>query len=468
MKNFAVVLVLVISQTLWAAPPVLKFSDPLPSNAFSELYKAINPAVVNISSAFRPKVLRPQLNRRDPFFDFFEEFLGPQGEMGARPAQSLGTGFIVEEDGLIVTNNHVVAGADEIKVQVVGDKKMFDAKVVGRDERSDIALIKIKGNHKFPVVSLGNSDKVEVGEWVAAFGNPFGHSNSMSKGIISAKGRSIQELNSFPFLQTDASINPGNSGGPLVNLKGEVIGVNTAIDARAQGIGFAIPIDSVKGLLPQLKEKGKISRGFLGVNLADLDPRSARQLGLKNSEGSLIVNVVGGSPADRAGIKTYDVITKFGDSEIKTSRDLSNAVLDAPVGKSVGVEVIRNGKQVKLQVSTLDTDKQTKLNTESVKPKSVSGEDAGYSMGFKIARLTPNVAKDLNIPYNKREPPVVVSVEEGTPAATGGVRSGDVILDVNQEKVDSVKSVQKTLKKGPNILRVQRGEMVTLVYVETA
>jgi len=453
-------------QMSWAAP-ALKFGDPIPQNAFTELYKAINPAVVNISSAFRPRITHQQMNPyRDPFFDFFEEFFGPQDPRAPRPAQSLGTGFIIESDGLIVTNSHVVAGADEIKVQVVGDKKMYEAKVIGIDERSDIALLRIRGEHKLPTVSMGSSEAVEVGEWVAAFGNPFGHSNSITKGIISAKGRSIQEINAFPFLQTDASINPGNSGGPLVNMKGEVIGVNTAIDARAQGIGFAIPIDSVKGLIPQLKEKGKVTRGFLGVNLADLDPRSARQLGLGNNEGALIVNVVPGSPADKAGIKIYDVVTKFGDKEVSSSRELSNAVLDTPIGKTVEIQVIRNGRPMKLSVKTQENERVAKLATPFKGSRTITGEEANHDLGFKMARLTKQVADELKIPYSKREPPVVVGIRNGTPAASSGLRPGDMILDVNQEKVASVKDVQKHLRKGPNILRVQRGEMVTLVFLE--
>ncbi|MGE3975280.1 MAG: Do family serine endopeptidase [Bdellovibrionales bacterium] len=442
----------------------MKLSDPLPANIFIELNKLVNPAVVSISTSSKAQVFqRPRSG--DPFFDFFEEFMGPQNDRGPRPAQALGTGFIIESDGLIVTNTHVVNAATEIKVQMSGDKKLYDAELVGKDERSDVALIRVKSAGKnLPTVKLGSSDLVQVGEWVAAFGNPFGHTDSMSKGIISAKGRSIKEINAYPFLQTDASINPGNSGGPLVNMKGEVIGVNTAIDARAQGIGFAIPIDSVKTLLPQLKEKGRISRGFLGVALADLDFRSAQQLGLKSPEGALIVNVVPASPADKGGIKLYDVITKFGEREVKSARDLSNAVLDQPVGKPVTVEMIRNGRSTKVTLHTIESNKEKPRVT--VKPKSISGEETPYNLGFKLARLTTNVAKDLQMSYQKREPPVVTEILPGSPASNSNLRVGDVILDVNRMRVDSVKSVQQNLKEGVNVLRIQRGEMVSLVFIE--
>jgi serine protease Do len=443
----------------------MKLSEPLPANAFIELNKLVNPSVVSISTSSRPlQMQRPR--RGDPFFDFFEEFMGPQGPGGQRPAQALGTGFIIEADGLIVTNTHVVNAADSIKVQLSGDKKLYDAELVGKDERSDVALIRMKGGGKsLPTVKLGSSEAVQVGEWVAAFGNPFGHTNSMSKGIISAKGRTIEEINAYPFLQTDASINPGNSGGPLVNLKGEVIGVNTAIDARAQGIGFAIPIDSVKSLLPQLKEKGKIIRGYLGVNLADLDFRSAQQLGLKSPEGALIVNVIPGSPAEKGGLRLYDVITKFGDRDVNSARDLQNAVLDQPVGKQASVEIQREGKAMKLSLQTSESEK-SKARTVP-KPKAVAGKESPYKLGFKLTPLTAAVAQDLNLPYQKREPPVVTDILPDSPASNSPLRVGDIILDVNQKPVTSVSDVNKKLKDGVNVLRIQRGEMVSLVFIES-
>jgi len=221
---------------------------------------------------------------RDPFFDMLEQMYGfrgqPQPQNNTPRPHSLGTGFLIREDGLIVTNNHVIAGADEIEVQIEEKSdKMYQAKIIGSDERTDIALIKIEGKN-FPSVSLGSSSDLQVGEWVAAFGNPFGQGHTLTKGIVSAKGRNLSEINRFPMIQTDTPINPGNSGGPLVNSRGQVIGVNAAIDPRAQGMGFAIPIDEVKKLLPQLEKSGHLRKGFLGIQLGDLDPQAAMQLDL--------------------------------------------------------------------------------------------------------------------------------------------------------------------------------------------
>lgn len=253
----------------------LKAGDPLPADTFIELNKLVNPAVVNISTSQMPRPnRRPPRGYPDPFFDLFQQFMGPGpfNFQQQQPLQALGTGFIIREDGLILTNNHVVDKADVIKVQLnENDKDTYDAKIIGRDSATDIALLKIESKKKLPTAQLGSSSGLQVGEWVAAFGNPYGHGHTMTKGIISALGREIDELNRFPFLQTDASINPGNSGGPLVNTQGLVIGVNTAIDARAQGIGFAIPINEVKSILPMLEKDGSIKRGFLGVLMQDLD-----------------------------------------------------------------------------------------------------------------------------------------------------------------------------------------------------
>jgi serine protease Do len=444
--------------------PIIKSGDPMPINLFVELGKLINPAVVNISTA-QKVIRRPMGPQRpnDPFWEFFEQFMGPQG-IQQRPAQALGTGFIIEDDGLIVTNAHVISEADEIKVQIVGDKKLYDAVVVGRDTRSDIGLIRVKVGHKLPIVALGNSESVEVGEWVAAFGNPFGHTNSMSKGIISAKGRALEELNAFPFLQTDASINPGNSGGPLVNTRGEVIGVNTAIDARAQGVGFAIPIDAVKSLIPELKNKGRISRGFFGVGLADIDSRAAVQLGLKSDEGALVVNVQAGSPAEKAGIQVYDFITDFNGREVKSARDLMNAVLDAPMGKPVDGQAIRNGQKTKFKVTLKE--KEDEAPPVSQKVVQGGGQTAPHGLGFKVAKLNQQLALQLHTAYIREEPPVVTHVDPKGPASKAGLHPGDLVLDVNKKPVKSPQDVIKNLQAGTNTLRVSRGGNMTMVFID--
>jgi serine protease Do len=325
--------------------PTLKLDDPLPANLFVELGKAINPSVVNISTS-----AVGYHGPRDPMQELLERFYGvPQQEdeiWGNKPRRiGLGTGFIIREDGLILTNAHVIRDADIVEVQLSEDSdKQYKAEVIGSDARADIALIKIKPDSKIKAVSLGSSKDVAVGEWVAAFGNPYGHGHSMTKGIISSKGRAIQEINKFPLLQTDASINPGNSGGPLVNSKGQVIGINSAIDARAQGIGFAIPIDEIKNLLPILEKSGSLKKAFIGLDLADLDPRTVQYLNLdlENNRSSMIRGTVKGGPADSAGLKPYDVIYEFNGQKVRDSQDLINKVADLDPGAKVKIKYFRN------------------------------------------------------------------------------------------------------------------------------
>lgn len=336
-----------LQTTLPAQPlPTLKLNDSLPANLFVELAKAINPSVVNISTSALAR-----RGPRDPMIEMLEKFYGvPQQDEGAwnnKPQRvGLGTGFIIREDGLIVTNAHVIRDADIIEVQLTeGSEKQYKAEVIGSDQRTDIALIKIKPDGKLPAVSLGTSKDLEVGEWVAAFGNPYGHGHTMTKGIISSKGRAIQEINKFPLLQTDASINPGNSGGPLVNSKGQVVGVNSAIDARAQGIGFAIPIDEVKSILPQLEQRGSIRKGYLGIGPRDLDDQTVRFLRMdEDYRGSVIENVQPNGPADRAGLKIYDVITEVDGQRVKNAQDLIDIISDKEPTKKIKVKFFRNNK----------------------------------------------------------------------------------------------------------------------------
>jgi len=451
--------------------PRIKDGDPLPANLFVNLAKAINPAVVNIFTTYRTSRANDD-PYRDPFFDLFEQFMGPGRQ---QPQQSLGTGFIIREDGLIVTNNHVVDKATGIKVQLEeGAKESFDAKVVGKDARTDVALIKIEAKRKLPFVKMGSSAEVQVGEWVAAFGNPYGYGHTMTKGIISAVGREINELNLFPFMQTDASINPGNSGGPLVNSQGLVIGVNTAIDARAQGIGFVIPIDNVKSILPQLEKDGLIQRGFIGVQMADIDPQHAAALGVKEVEGALIVQVIPGRAAEKAGLQAYDLVTEFDGKKVSSTRDLSKFADSTPIGQKAVLKIIRNGKPKSVNLTMGGREEAAELarargggsrserrNFESLK--------APFDMGFAIVDYTAQLADEFALPKLRQPRPVVLAVQPNSESARSGLAPGDVIMDVNRREVSKAKDVLRHLKPGTiNILRVLKRDRMVLVSIRAS
>lgn len=348
-----------------SSPPQISVSPPLQTdpNVYVRLAKQVMPSVVNISTT-KNIDRRSRGFSRSPFpDDLFDHFFGapysnqstrsaPRPQQQTRP-NSLGSGFVIDSSGIILTNNHVIDGADSIKITFTEDPTEVptDAEVIGRDPELDIALIKVKTSRALQALPLGDSDKLEVGEFVAAAGNPFGRGHSISSGIISAKNRPLVESPLATYLQTDAPINPGNSGGPLVNLKGEVIGVNTAIDARAQGIGFAIPISLVKNVLPQLKDKGSVDRGFLGVAIRDLDEQIAAQLGVKKDlKAPLVQQVDLGTPAYSAGIRPYDVIVEFNGQPVRSSSELTSAVASSPAGESVTVKLLREGKEKSVQV----------------------------------------------------------------------------------------------------------------------
>ncbi|MGZ3721770.1 MAG: trypsin-like peptidase domain-containing protein [Bdellovibrionales bacterium] len=455
------------------AIPKIKEGEPLPANLFVQLAKAVNPAVVNVFTTYLPKGRAFPGGRGgpqgDPLFEMFEQFMGPQGIQQA-PQQSLGTGFLIREDGLIITNNHVVDHADGIKVQITeGNKESFDAKVIGHDAKLDIALIKIDAKRKLPFVKLGTSSSAQVGEWVAAFGNPYGYGHSMSKGIISALGREIDELNSLaPFIQVDASINPGNSGGPLVNTAGEVIGVNTAIDARGQGIGFVIPIDNVKAVLPELEKNGGIKRAFLGVQMADVDPEGARQLKLKQTDGALIMQVIPNTSAAKAGMQLYDLVVEFGGNKVTSTRDLSKAVATSPIGKEVNLKVIRNGQTKVLQI-VLGGEPTLKALSPNAGRKSENGSKAPFDLGFAMADYSLGIAQEFGLPRLSDPRPVVTAVNPDGPAAKSGMAPGDIILDVNRNSVAHPKDVLKNLKPGTlNILRILKQDRVVLISVRAS
>lgn len=453
-----------LAQVPQAKPPTMKLGDPMPANLFAELSRIINPAVVNISTSIIPRGRQI----RDPMLDMLEQLygmpLGQQPEAQGPQQYGLGTGFIIRDDGLILTNNHVIENADIINVQLTeGATKFYEAKVIGSDQRTDIALIKITPDGKLPVAALGTSKDVQVGEWVAAFGNPFGHGHTMTKGIISSKGREIGEINKIPLLQTDASINPGNSGGPLVNTKGYVIGVNSAIDARAQGIGFAIPIDEVKALIPQLEQRGSIQRGYIGAGLSDLSPQAASYMGLSEEQGAIVTQLDAKGPAAKAGIHPYDVITEFNGKKIKDSMGLIDAVADAPVGKNANVKVMRNQRTLSFNVKVADRPDERKPSRATA--KKYSGQKAPFNLGFSVTDATEDIKTQWGLPPEMNQP-IIIEVKRNSIASRAGLRVGDVILDVNKKVTNSAKDVLKAVKKDVNNFRVARGGQIIIITIE--
>ncbi len=429
--------------------------------SFVELAKKVNPAVVNIRTIKvikgRSRVFRYYFGPNFPrdFFgdDFWERFFGEQPEREYKE-QSLGSGFIISEDGYILTNNHVVEGADKIKVRLSNEKE-YEGRVVGKDSKTDIALIKVEAddNH-LPTVKLGDSDSLEVGEWVMAIGNPFGLEHTVTVGVVSAKGRVIGMGPYDNFIQTDASINPGNSGGPLINTKGEVIGINTSIFTPSGGnvgIGFAIPINMAKEIIPQLKEKGRVVRGWLGVMVQKVTPELAESFGLKEGKGALVGKVNEGSPAEKAGIKQGDIIIKFDGKEIKEMNELPRIVANTPVGKKVEVVVFRNGKEKALKVKVGEMPEEKEIAFEKEKEK---------NLGMTVQELTPELASRLGL-YDE-EGVIVRRVEPNGPADEAGIRRGDIIKEVNRKPIknmgDFLEAIEKA-KPGENILLfIKRGE----------
>ncbi len=453
------------------------------ANIYVALAKKVVPSVVNIStlSSVRPAPGQGRGSPDDMFRKFFEDMFRGQGqgrgnpfgggsrggdeeEEGASPkgpkAASLGTGFIIEP-GLILTNNHVVAGADEIKISFTEDEdeKPTDGEVVGRDPELDVALIKVTSTRDMKPLVFGDSDALEVGEYVAAVGNPFGQGHSVTHGIISAKGRIAPDFRLANYLQTDAPINPGNSGGPLVNLKGEVIGINNAIDQRAQGIGFAIPIQLVKGVLAQLKTKGMVSRGYIGVLVGELTPEVAAKFKVKKDlRAPFVTQVYPGEPADKAGIKNYDVITEINGKTIKNSQDLINAVVATNVGDTVPIKVLRDGKELSLHIKIAQRPSSQGERVEESKPKKSEKKKPKVETGMEIEDMSPEIARDLGV-SEKTKGAFVTEVEYGSVADQAGLARGDIIVEVDQKAVTSADSFYAKIAKGKSfLLRVKRAD----------
>jgi serine protease Do len=413
--------------------------------AFINLVKSVTPSVVNISTIGKKKLVRP-------FFEsspFFEDFFG---ERGGRPQyrreHSLGSGFIINKDGYIVTNDHVVRDAETIQVKL-SDESVYNGKVIGSDSKTDIAVIKINAKEPLHAAVFGDSSKLQVGQWAVAIGNPFGLDRTVTVGVVSATGRSNMGIETYEdFIQTDASINPGNSGGPLLNIYGEVIGINTAIVAAGQGIGFAIPVNMAKQVVTQLINKGNVSRGWLGISIQTVNDEMASSFGLPKTYGALVNDVVPGSPAAKSGILQGDVITSFDGSTIKDVRQLQRMVGETPVGKRVEVELYRNGKPLKVFVKTAPAE------TAPAQSQRPAEREAG-ALGLSVEELGPEMrSRGLS--------GVVVSdLEPGGIAEDSGMQRGDVIMSVNQKKVRNLAEYQKAMKeatsKGAVALLVRRG-----------
>jgi serine protease Do len=426
----------------------------VPAN-FTQLAESARPGVVNIRTertmkgggrVFRHFFGAPFGGQHNPFENFFRPFSEPEKEY---KQQSLGSGFIIDKAGYIVTNNHVIEGADEIKVRLA-DEKEYAATVVGRDPKTDLALIKIDSADNLTPLPLGDSEKIKVGTWVVAIGSPFGLEQTVTQGIVSAKKRVIGAGPYDDFIQTDASINPGNSGGPLIDMQGRVVGINTAIIASGQGIGFAIPINLAKNIVAQLKDKGEVTRGWLGVAIQDLTPELAEYYGLGNRHGVLVNQVFAGDPADKAGIREYDIITALNGHPLSTGRELSSAIANTAVGEKTKITILRGGKMMTL-TATVAKRNDNELIAE--------GRNNNEALGLQVAELSPERAQQFGLDQSESGV-LVVDVEDGSRADKAGVQMGDLIKGINKKKVEDLNDYESLMKsanqKKPLFLLIMR------------
>ncbi len=423
--------------------------------SFADLAEQLSRTVVNIKVTKVEQAQVPGFQQmpEGPFGDLFEHFFRQFPQMPrSHPVRGAGSGVIISDDGYILTNNHVVEGAQELSV-TLSDQKEYKARIVGRDPKTDLAVVKIDADETLPSAVMGNSDQLRVGDWVLAIGNPFGLSNTVTTGIVSAKGRIIGAGPYDDFIQTDASINPGNSGGPLFNMQGEVVGINTAIIPQGQGIGFAIPVNTAKPLIPQLVKKGEVSRGYLGVNIQNISPELAKALKLKNEKGALVSDVISGTPADKAGIKRGDVIVAYNDKDIKDSHDLPAMVAATPTGEKARVKILRDGKTKEFDVKIAELPSDDTLAQNKAEPDQTK-------WGLMFQDLDPMTAKRLGLDNEKGA--VIVAVTPGSPADLAGIQRGDVIVQINQKSVntaeEAVKQIKKTKDGSSLLLLVKRNQ----------
>ncbi len=462
-KLYKAVLVILLGAGVLGAGPlfpnVSRAEDvPMVPANFSQLAELARPGVVNIRTerlmkqsgrVYRHFFGNPYGGENNPFEEFFGPFFDQQPPGGYKQ-QSLGSGFIIDKEGYIVTNNHVIADADQIKVKLA-DESEYEAKVIGRDPKTDLALIKIDGAKKLQPLPLGDSEKLKVGSWVVAIGSPFGLEQTVTAGIVSAKKRVIGAGPYDDFIQTDASINPGNSGGPLLDLQGRVVGINTAIVASGQGIGFAIPINMASSIVDQLKDKGEVVRGWLGVGIQDITPELAEYFGLEPHKGVLVTQIFEGDPADKAGLQKNDIIVALNGQPVSTGRELSAVVANTPVGGKTTITFLRGGREMTATAVVTKRDDQ-----EVVAAQEQRQSDA---LGLQVAELSAERARQFGLDPDEKGV-LIVDVARDSRAEKAGVRVGDIVKGINRYKVESLKEytalMAKAEKDKPLLMLVMR------------
>ncbi len=446
-------LILTSAQNLFAS---------IPANPIVPIVKKASPAVVNIDVEARAKrTMTPFPFDDDPIFkrffgDAFKEF------NRSVPMKGRGSGFIVTKDGQILTNNHVINGAEKITVSVQlanGNKKTYPAKVLGKDPNYDIAIIKINADEDLPVLELGDSEKVEVGEYVVAIGNPFGFEQTVTAGVISAKNRSVhaQDVNFDDFLQTDAAINPGNSGGPLLNMEGKVIGINTAIVPYAQGIGFAIPINKAKGrVMEDLISYGHVKRGWLGVSIMNLDPDVAKIYGAKDQSGVIVAKILPDTPAERAGLKKGDIITEVNGEKVKDASHFTSKISSFAPNSNINLGVIRRGSKINFKIklnerpASADGIEEDEINNSD--DSEIKSNDALKDFGINgLADLNSNLRRRYKLDENISGV-IITEIERGSSAYMNGLKNGDLLREINGQEINNVNGINKLFKKTDDML----------------
>ena len=461
LKNLGALIIILGFVTLFGyqiAKASINPETPMVQANFTDIALKARPGVVNIrtfknlqSSDKRSRNLfNGPLGRRNPLREFFGPFSGRPSNDFKR--ESMGSGFIIDQEGYIVTNNHVIENADQIKVKLANEKE-YDAELIGRDPNTDLALIKIPESNKLVPLNFGNSDNLQVGKWVVAIGSPFGLEQTVTAGIVSAKGRVIGSGPYDDFIQTDASINPGNSGGPLLNMEGKVVGINTAIIRKGQGVGFAIPANMAEDIIIQLKKNGKVTRGWLGLGIQKVTPELAEYYGLKDKKGVLVTEVYKGDPADKGGFELNDVITRANGKVVNTTRELSLLIANSQVGKKTSFTVFRDNNE-----KTLYAKLEKRPDSARLAAKEKGALD---DFGLQLVELNWETARQYN--YNEKEKGLlVVSVEPGSKGYKAGIRQGDLLVGINRVTIESLRDYEKMVhntREGNSIhLLLKRGK----------